>query len=532
MDLEENNNEILQAKIKKPFSDILTEDDTLNPKYSRGKTTFWGAFIQISNTILGAGIVSLPVVIRYLGFPLGVIFFSIIAYLTVYSSYLLLKAHQITHKKKYSSISHAAMGGKGYILTNVMIILNNFGLSCVYFRIFGDTIQNVVGGYVSPDSFLVTNWHNFLYIIIILILMSFIIWTEDFEKFEKTSYIGMLGVIIYFITLFILLFYKVSKGFKPFYNLDSYKVRGEYTNVLISMPSVFLSFSFQFNLFPIYSGLINRTHHEMIRVTEVSIILCLVLYIFSGIAGFLLYGDSLNDTVLLAFLKDMQDENTDQIMKILLIIINLGFLACSTTGIPLVYFTLKQTFFSTYKYILKKNNQSGKNIEMTTVSKKEEEEELDIIGKSFGDNDNNAAESETSDKNQNDINNNKEPENNNDAGRSSSAISIDFNIDERVKKIKINISKKEEIIISVILYITVGIITILVPKLKSLFNIVGCTAANAIQFIIPCLIIISLGPKAEKLVNLIYAKLLLFFGIAALIICFTAEILHLFSSAP
>ena len=105
-------------------------------------------------------------------------------------------------------------------------------------------------------------------------------------------------------------------------------------------------------------------------------------------------------------------------------------------------------------------------------------------------------------------------------------------LDERVKKIKINISKKEEIIISVILYITVGIITILVPKLKSLFNIVGCTAANAIQFIIPCLIIISLGPKAEKLVNLIYAKLLLVFGITALIICFTAEILHHFSSAP
>jgi len=86
--------------------------------------------------------------------------------LTVYSCFLLLKAHQITRKRKYATIAHAAMGGKGYLFTLIMIILNNFGLSCVYFRIVGDTIQNIVGGYVSKDSFLVTNWHNFLYIFI------------------------------------------------------------------------------------------------------------------------------------------------------------------------------------------------------------------------------------------------------------------------------------------------------------------------------------------------------------------------------
>ena len=124
MELQENYNDTEQ---KNTNDDFLTEDDRKNPKYQEGNTSFWGAFIQIGNTILGAGIISLPVVIRYLGFILGIIFIAIIALLTIYSSYLLLKAHQITRKKKYSSIAHAAMGGKGYIFTNVMIILNNFG---------------------------------------------------------------------------------------------------------------------------------------------------------------------------------------------------------------------------------------------------------------------------------------------------------------------------------------------------------------------------------------------------------------------
>ena len=521
MDLQDNN-EIFPSNSEKSNDNILTEDDTLNPKYSQGTTTFSGAFLQIGNTILGAGIISLPVVIRYLGFILGIAFIIVIAALTVYSCYLLLKAHQITRKKNYSSIALAAMGEKGYLLTNIMIILNNFGLSAVYFRIFGDTIQNVVGGYVSEDSFLVTNWHNFLYILIILVLMCFIIWTEDFEKFEKTSFLGMFGILVYFITLIILFFYKKSKGFEPFYSSDSFFVSNEYTNILISLPSVFLSFSFQFNLFPIYSGLIQRTHYEMIRVTEMSIFFCLILYIFSGVIGYLMYGENLTDTILLAFLKDMQDDNTNQLMKILLIIINIGFLTCSTTSIPLVYYTLKQTFFSTYKYLTRKKRKEGKNIEMTTVDKKEDENFDDAIN----DEDDNSEDESNNDTNTN--TNNNDPKEN--QGRQDSISSIDSIIDDKNKKIKVHVDKKEEIIISVILYMTVGIVTILIPKLKSLFNIVGCTAANAIQFIIPSLIIISLDSKAENLVNLLPAKFLLGFGIISLVICFTGEILHLFSS--
>ena len=113
-----------------------------------------------------------------------------------------------------------------------------------------------------------------------------------------------------------------------------------------------------------------------------------------------------------------------------------------------------------------------------------------------------------------------------------SLASADNSVDDKAKKIKVNVSKKEEIIISTILYVTVGVVTILVPKLKSLFNIVGCTAANAIQFIIPSLMIVCLRQKAEKLLNVLFAKLLLIFGIVSLIICLAAEIIHMFMSDP
>ena len=502
---------------EKPSEGILSEDDTLNPKYAKGNTTFLGAFLQIGNTILGAGIISLPVVFRYLGFILGFIFITIIAILTIYSSYLLLRAHQITGKKKYLTISHASMGDKGYIFTNLMIILNNFGLSCVYFRIVGDTLQNVIGGYVSKDNFLVKNWHNFLYIIIILFIMSFVIWTKDFKKFEKTSFLGMIGIIIYFIILIILFFYKISKGFKPYHSLGSYFISGNFTDILICLPSVFLSYSFQFNLFPIYSGLINRTHMEMLNVTKASIIFCFILYIFSGIIGFLMYGDSLNDTILNAFLTEIQDENSDVAIKIFLIIANIGFLLCATTSIPLVYYTLKQNFFSTYKFIIK--NKKKKNIEMGNEEENNKITDINSIG---------INDEETINQNNTTNDNNITMESDSERTESNSS---DENLEDKNKKVKINITKNEEIIISVVLYITIGCVTILIPKLKSMFNIVGCTAANAIQFIIPCLMILSQKEKSEKLlINLLLVKILLAFGIASLFISLVAEIMHAFFS--
>ena len=509
------NNETLPEIEEKPSEEILSEDDTLNPKYEKGNTSFIGAFLQIGNTILGAGIISLPVVFRYLGFILGFIFITIISILTIYSSYLLLKAHQITSKKKYLTIAHASMGDKGYIFTNIIIILNNFGLSCVYFRIVADTLQNIIGGYVSKDNFFVKNWHNFIYIIIILLIMSFVVWTKDFKKFEKTSFLGMFGIIVYFIILIILFFYKISKGFKPFHSLNSYFISGKFTDILICLPSVFLSFSFQFNLFPIYSTLIKRTHKEMLNVTKASIIFCFILYIFSGIIGFLMYGDSLDDTILNAFLTEIQNEKNDLTVKILLIIANIGFLLCSTTSIPLVFYTLKQNFFSTYKFIIR--NKNKKKIEMEI---EEENNKITDIN-SLGINDEGEITNTNTVITDNNISIDKENERNDSIGSNES-------IDEINKKIKINITKNEENIISLLIYIIIGCVTILVPNLKSMFNIIGCTAANSIQFIIPCLMIICLKKKSEKLLNLILVKILLIFGLISLIICFIAEIIHIF----
>ena len=92
-----------QSKIS--FSSINTSYDPIYSKYkeepedsdcnlsslNKGTETYKNAGLQIGNSIMGAGILSIPIVMRNLGILLGIFFISFIAIVTIYSVDLLIK---------------------------------------------------------------------------------------------------------------------------------------------------------------------------------------------------------------------------------------------------------------------------------------------------------------------------------------------------------------------------------------------------------------------------------------------------------
>ena len=498
-----------------------------NPKIKEGHTSFTMASIQIGNTILGAGIISLPVVMRYLGIILGTLFIFFVAVCTIFSVKLLLIAQEITKKNKYSTIARSALGNPGYLFVIITIILNNFGLCCAFFRIFGETVQNTIQGFVSEDSYLITNWHNYIYILILLVIMAFVIYTDNFESFEKTSSLGVVGIIVYVIGLFVIFFYKLHYNLLPSFSGMSFLPTGPFLELLANLPTVFLSYSFQFNVFPIYFTLQNREKSEMLNATSVAVAFCFALYVLSGLCCFLMYGTLLDDTTLKMLLVDMQlykDKST--FLKIVLVITNIGFLTCSTSGIPLMFYSLKKNLFDSIKYYKRKwtlgEKSSKKEIEMTDKAPKEtNEEKLDKT-------------EELCDKTQETNQNSNEPSTQSDpnttmqSDSSTSTLPVSPNENAQKKEITkddFDLSYTAKIVSTIILYVLIGVVTILVPQLKTLFNFIGSTAANSISFIIPSLITIYLSSKAETYVNMLLPKLLFAFGIVVLIVCLTTEII-------
>ena len=357
--------------------------------------------------------------------------------------------------------------------------------------------------------------------------MAFVIYTDNFESFEKTSSLGVVGIIVYVIGLFVIFFYKLHYNLLPSFSGMSFLPTGPFLELLANLPTVFLSYSFQFNVFPIYFTLQNREKSEMLNATSVAVAFCFALYVLSGLCCFLMYGTLLDDTTLKMLLVDMQlykDKST--FLKIVLVITNIGFLTCSTSGIPLMFYSLKKNLFDSIKYYKRKwtlgEKSSKKEIEMTDKAPKEtNEEKLDKTEEL-------CDKTQETNQNSNEPSTQSAPNTTMQSDSSTSTLPVSPNENAQKKEITkddFDLSYTAKIVSTIILYVLIGVVTILVPQLKTLFNFIGSTAANSISFIIPSLITIYLSSKAETYVNMLLPKLLFAFGIVVLIVCLTTEII-------
>ena len=422
---------------------------------------------------MGAGILSIPIVMRYIGIFPGTLFICFIAFVTVYSVNLLIQCQEITGKSGYSLFAKITLGPPGSLLVKIIIIINNFGLCCAYLRIFGETMKTTVQAFVPKDSYWVTNWHNYLYILIISLIMLIFIFQKNIDSLKKVSMVGVTSISVFVISLIALFLYKAI------FHLFPQKITGKYflpsctaMECLQSLPTVFLAFTFQFNVFPIYFSLKDKSRKEMLDATKIGVAFCLLIFMLTGFFGFMMYGTNMNDTILKELYNDMvQYKTSDNFIKFLVIIINTSFVVSTLMSFPPMFFSLKKNFLNSLIFCKKKcvfhhhegNKSKDSGEHQTEKSKLNENSEL--------------------------------------------------------------FSNSTQNIIIICLYIIMILLTILIPKLKIIFHIVGSTAGNFISFIFPNIFYIRLIKMGNRKESLILPFILLIFGLCFLLISLAISIL-------
>jgi amino acid permease len=417
----------------------------------KGKDSIKASGAQIANTIMGAGILSIPIIMRYLGLLLGIIFIIFLAFCTIYSVFILIRCHEITGKNGFSMLGKITMGKFGSILIKVIIIINNLGFCIAYFRIFGEVVQTIIQGWVSPESFWANNWHNFIYIIICSFIMFSFIFIKNLSALKKVAYMGVSVVLIFSLGLTLLF---IHKGIHHY--LDSniswkfLKPNCSFSEAFHVIPSVFLAFLFQFNVFPIYLSLKEKNLETMMKATKIGVGYSLFIFLIVGIVGFLLYGLNMNDTLLNNFSDDMTKfRDISGFIKFLIIIISVSFVTTCLTSFPILYLSLRENFVNSLIFCMK-----------------------------------------------------------------------NMNIKEKKDNNKNFISEKGLLIITVALYILIIVMAIVLPKLKTIFSIVGATAGTFIAFILPNLFYIRICKISKKNYNLFLPMFFLGLGIFFLFISF------------
>ena len=336
----------------------------------QGKDSIKASGAQIANTIMGAGILSIPIIMRYLGLFLGIIFIISLALCTLFSVFILIRCHEITGKTGFSMLGKITMGKFGSILIKVIIIINNLGFCIAYFRIFGEVVQTVIQGFISPDSFWANNWHNFIYIIFCSLIMFYFIFIKNLSALKKVAYMGVSAVLLFSFGLTLLF---LHKGIHHY--LDSniswkfLKPNCSFSEAFNAIPSVFLAFLFQFNVFPIYLSLKEKNLDSMMKATKIGVGYSLFIFLIVGIIGFLLYGLNMNETLLECLSQDMTKfRNISGFIKFLIIIISVSFVTTCLTSFPILFLSLRENFINSMIFCIK--NMGHKNENNNYISEK------------------------------------------------------------------------------------------------------------------------------------------------------------------
>lgn len=129
-------------KCKQPIDEksaLLLENQSLGEHAGQeiNGASFIGAVFNLSTTIIGAGIMSLPATMKVLGLGLGVAMIIFVAILTEASVEMLLRFSRVGKSVTYGGVVGDSFGKVGRVLFQLCILVNNVGILVVYMIIIG-----------------------------------------------------------------------------------------------------------------------------------------------------------------------------------------------------------------------------------------------------------------------------------------------------------------------------------------------------------------------------------------------------------
>ena len=276
----------------------------------------------------------------------------------------------------------------------------------------------------------------------------------------------LFAVLVFIIALTALLFYKsASNELDSDIGLDFFLPNCTFNEAFHGIPTVFIAFLFQFNVFPIYYSLRHRNMEKMMKATKIGVGYSLLIFLIAGIIGFLLYGANIDDTIIDNLNDDMIKYRKNNVfIIILIIIICVSFVITCLTSFPILFLSLRVNYVNALTVCLRSCLKGNEEEQHVQISQGKYERKNPIIG------------------------------------------------------------HKGLIAISILLYVFIVAFAILVYKLKTMFTIVGASAGTFIAFILPSAFYIIIVKKSEKNYSLIlpffYLIIGLFFFFIAILLIF------------
>lgn len=116
-----------------------------------GKTSFGMSVFNLSNAIMGSGILGLAYAMAHTGVLFFLALLLCIALLSSYSIHLLLTCAGVVGIRAYEQLGQRALGPAGKVVVAAVICLHNVGAMSSYLFIIKSELPLVIGTFLDMD---------------------------------------------------------------------------------------------------------------------------------------------------------------------------------------------------------------------------------------------------------------------------------------------------------------------------------------------------------------------------------------------
>mmetsp|Transcript_4755 Transcript_4755/g.7061 ORF Transcript_4755/g.7061 Transcript_4755/m.7061 type:complete len:448 (+) Transcript_4755:155-1498(+) len=272
------------------------------PRERTVQATVGSSVFNMTNMIIGAGVLALPYAFRAAGVlpALGVCLSVWLA--SSYSFILLARCAEKLEKYSYKNVALETLGDGAAIFSESVIMLYTIGNLIGRQIILGDLLPPIFQAIVGTESFYAQRsmvlWIVNLTILIPVSLSPYI------DSLKWSSLFGLMCM-CYVVCLFVVTF----TGNMAIGNIEFQSCKSINPSLLslMAFPLLVVSFTAHYNTFDMYWELKDRSIERMKYVVSTSTGICLAVYIIVGLSGYLLFMEKTQPNILVNLWTDRND---------------------------------------------------------------------------------------------------------------------------------------------------------------------------------------------------------------------------------
>uniref|UniRef100_H3CDK3 Solute carrier family 38 member 5 n=1 Tax=Tetraodon nigroviridis TaxID=99883 RepID=H3CDK3_TETNG len=323
-----------------------------------GKTSFGMSVFNLSNAIMGSGILGLAFAMSNTGIILFLVLLVCIAILSAYSIHLLLKCAGVVGIRAYEQLGNRAFGPTGKMLAACIITIHNIGAMSSYLFIVKSELPLVIQAFLSKSEN-TGEWFlngNYLIIIVSICIILPLAVMKQLGYLGYTSGFSLTCMVFFLISVIYKKFnipcplkkdhgnltldyvHFADNGTDDFCEAKMFTVNSQ---TAYTIPILAFAFVCHPEVLPIYTELRDATKKRMQNVANISILAMFVMYLLTAIFGYLTFYGAVESELLHTYSK------VDP-LDVVVLCVRLAVLVAVTLTVPVVLFPIRRALLQIF----------------------------------------------------------------------------------------------------------------------------------------------------------------------------------------